>query len=205
MVHGSGGGKGRGDRSEMTELPPTDDGGVLQQDAPSIDGTSAHSLPVANSRKHGLRLAIVASIVVIIDQVTKHLAVVHLAGQPPQHVVWTLQWNLSYNKGMAFSTGQGLGPVIGAAAMVVIIFMATSIRRMGSTFAATVGGLIVGGATGNLLDRLFRGDAWLRGAVVDFIDFHQKHYLSITCFFFIRIQGLQTFHSFYAKWRSRII
>jgi signal peptidase II len=30
--------------------------------------------------------------------------------------------------------------------------------------------MIVGGAIGNLIDRLFRGDAWLRGAVVDFID-----------------------------------
>ncbi|MGA1358479.1 MAG: signal peptidase II, partial [Ilumatobacteraceae bacterium] len=29
---------------------------------------------------------------------------------------------------------------------------------------------IVGGAIGNLVDRLLRGDAWLRGAVVDFVD-----------------------------------
>jgi signal peptidase II len=31
-------------------------------------------------------------------------------------------------------------------------------------------GLLIGGAVGNLVDRLFRGDAWMRGAVVDFID-----------------------------------
>jgi len=35
---------------------------------------------------------------------------------------------------------------------------------------ALAAGLIVAGALGNLIDRLFRGDAWLRGAVVDFID-----------------------------------
>ena len=31
--------------------------------------------------------------------------------------------------------------------------------------------MIVGGALGNVLDRLFRGDGWMHGAVVDFIDF----------------------------------
>ena len=36
--------------------------------------------------------------------------------------------------------------------------------------AAVAAGMIVGGAIGNLIDRLFRNDAWLRGAVVDFID-----------------------------------
>ncbi len=32
-------------------------------------------------------------------------------------------------------------------------------------------GCVIGGAVGNLIDRFFRGDAWLRGPVVDFIDF----------------------------------
>jgi signal peptidase II len=34
-------------------------------------------------------------------------------------------------------------------------------------------GLLIGGAAGNLIDRLFRGEAWLNGAVVDFIDFQR--------------------------------
>ena len=42
---------------------------------------------------------------------------------------------------------------------------------------ATIGmGLVIGGAAGNLVDRIFRGDAWLRGAVVDFIDFRHDRY-----------------------------
>ncbi len=32
-------------------------------------------------------------------------------------------------------------------------------------------GLVMGGALGNLVDRLFRGDGWLHGSVIDFIDF----------------------------------
>jgi signal peptidase II len=44
------------------------------------------------------------------------------------------------------------------------------LRRSATGAAAVAAGMIVGGAIGNLIDRLFRGDAWLRGAVVDFID-----------------------------------
>jgi signal peptidase II len=44
--------------------------------------------------------------------------------------------------------------------------------RTGAGRGSTIGmGLVIGGAAGNLVDRLFRGDAWLRGSVVDFIDF----------------------------------
>jgi signal peptidase II len=39
-----------------------------------------------------------------------------------------------------------------------------------SRFMLVVTGMIVGGAWGNVVDRLFRGEAWLRGSVVDFID-----------------------------------
>ena len=44
------------------------------------------------------------------------------------------------------------------------------LRRSATGVAAVAAGMIVGGAIGNLIDRLFRGEAWLRGAVVDFID-----------------------------------
>jgi signal peptidase II len=47
-----------------------------------------------------------------------------------------------------------------------------SLRRAGSVGAAVALGLVVGGAIGNILDRLFRsGDGFLSGQVVDFIDF----------------------------------
>ncbi len=122
-------------------------------------------------RDYGRRMVGAALAVVVADQLTKHWAVTSLAASGPREVFWTLQWNLSFNSGMAFSRGQGLGPIIGAVALVVIIYMASTIRRMASPFAALAGGLIIGGAVGNLIDRVFRERGWLRGRVVDFVDF----------------------------------
>jgi signal peptidase II len=53
---------------------------------------------------------------------------------------------------------------------VVVIVMVLWLRRQAQGLAAVAAGLIVGGALGNLIDRAFRGEAWLRGAVVDFVD-----------------------------------
>jgi signal peptidase II len=118
------------------------------------------------------RLAVpVAAAVVLIDQLTKHWAVSSLPGRPPVHVLWTLQWNLSFNSGMAFSKGQGFGVIIGFVAIAVAGYIAWSVRKSPSSVATLAGGLIIGGALGNVVDRLFRGDGWMRGSVVDFIDF----------------------------------
>jgi signal peptidase II len=72
---------------------------------------------------------------------------------------------------MAFSRGEGLGPVIAVAATAVIVWLLISLRTESSRLSTVGMGLVIGGAAGNLIDRLFRGEAWLRGAVVDFIDF----------------------------------
>jgi signal peptidase II len=114
--------------------------------------------------------ALIVVAVVVADQLTKHWAVSTLDDGLPHHVVWTLQWNLSYNTGMAFSQARGIGPVIGIVALVVIIGLGLAVRRVDRVVTAVAAGLIVGGAIGNLSDRLFRGDAWLHGAVVDFVD-----------------------------------
>ncbi len=119
-----------------------------------------------------LRLSIlIAGVVVAIDQITKHWALNALADGSARHVIWTLQWNLSFNSGMAFSRGQGIGPIIGALALVVVVVMLISLRKSGSRTAAVAVGLVVGGALGNIADRLFRERGWLHGRVIDFIDF----------------------------------
>jgi len=109
--------------------------------------------------------------VIILDQSTKHWAVSSLDDGRVIHVVWTLQLNLSFNSGMAFGQGQGWGPVIGVVAMLVVVALVLSMKRNSDRRMALGTGAIVGGALGNIIDRLFRGDAWLRGSVVDFIDF----------------------------------
>jgi signal peptidase II len=113
----------------------------------------------------------VAALVVAVDQLTKAWAVNALADGHDIDLVWTLRLHLTFNAGMAFSQGRGLGPVIGVVAIVVVAALLISLRRTGSTVAAVGVGLVVGGAAGNILDRLFRsGDGFLAGEVVDFID-----------------------------------
>jgi signal peptidase II len=113
---------------------------------------------------------IVAAVVVLLDQLTKHWALNALSDGHTIHLVWTLQLNLAFNTGMAFSKGDGLGPVIGVVALMVVVVMLVSLGRTKSRWNMVAIGLVIGGAIGNILDRLFRGEGWFRGAVVDFID-----------------------------------
>jgi signal peptidase II len=114
---------------------------------------------------------LIALVVVLLDQLTKHWAVNRLSDGRIIEVVWTLQFNLAFNSGMAFSRGQGMGPYIAVVATLVIVWLLVSLRSGGTKLGALGMGLLIGGAAGNLVDRMFRGDAWLRGSVVDFIDF----------------------------------
>lgn len=114
-------------------------------------------------------LLVPALVVVVVDQLTKRWALDELADRHID-VFWTLRFNLSFNTGMAFSTGESLGPLIGVVAFVVVVVLLLGLRRQPGRLTDLAAGLIVGGAIGNLADRLFRSPGWLRGAVVDFID-----------------------------------
>ena len=85
------------------------------------------------------------------------------------HVVGPLSFELGYNTGAAFSIGAGLTLPIIVIAFVLVLLLAWFARGTPSLLAATGTGMILGGALGNLSDRLFRGHA---GAVVDFIHFN---------------------------------
>ena len=112
----------------------------------------------------------VAAAVVVVDLLTKLWAVENLQDRDID-LFWTLRLNLSFNTGMAFGQGQDWGPDIGANAMVVIVVLLLGLRREGGRLTEVAVGLIIGGAVGNVIDRLFRSPGWLRGGVVDFIDF----------------------------------
>jgi signal peptidase II len=110
--------------------------------------------------------------VVVVDQLTKHWAVTSLGTDREIELFWTLQFNLGFNNGMAFGQAQGFGPLIAVVATLVIVYLLVTLRSETSRMSTIGMGLLIGGAAGNLIDRLFRGDdGVLRGAVVDFIDF----------------------------------
>jgi signal peptidase II len=113
----------------------------------------------------------IAAVVVLLDQATKRWAVSTLVDGHTVDVIGSLRFNLTFNSGMAFSQGRGAGPLIGLVALVVIVVLLISLRRNGSMLSAVGIGLVIGGAIGNVLDRVFRsGEGVLGGAVVDFID-----------------------------------
>ena len=114
---------------------------------------------------------LISAVIVLLDQVSKAWALRDLADGRIIHVIWTMQFNLTYNRGMAFSRGTGIGPIIGVIGLVVVVLLLLSLRRADNALTRVATGLIIGGAVGNILDRLFRGSGWMRGAVIDFIDF----------------------------------
>jgi signal peptidase II len=110
----------------------------------------------------------VAAVVVAADQVTKSWAV-HRLAHGPVHVVWKLDFELTYNSGSAFSFARGWAPVLAGLAVVAVLLLLSVVRRVHSTVLAAALGLVVGGALGNLADRAFRSS---HGSVVDFIALH---------------------------------
>jgi signal peptidase II len=112
--------------------------------------------------------SVVAAAVVLVDQLTKSWAVSRLS-HAPVHVVGTLDFELQRNTGSAFSLFQGEAAVLVVIAVVLIGALLVLAGRAPTTGRALVLGLILGGALGNLADRLFRGD---HGAVIDFIALH---------------------------------
>src|SRR3954447_3621398 len=112
----------------------------------------------------------VAIAVVVVDQLAKWWAV-HTLDDRDIDVFWTLRFHLSHNTGMAFSRGQNLGPLIGVVALVIVVVLLLSVKRTSSRLNEVIVGLIIGGAIGNVVDRVVREPYWLRGGVVDFVDF----------------------------------
>ena len=112
----------------------------------------------------------VAAIVIVLDQLTKHWAINRLSDGQDIDVIGSLRFNLAFNSGMAFSRGEGLGPIIGVVAVVVVAVLLVGLRREGSRLGDIASGMVIGGALGNVVDRLFRGDGWFHGSVIDFID-----------------------------------
>jgi signal peptidase II len=122
-----------------------------------------------SSRSFALSAAVAIGVVAV-DQLTKRWAIDRLGDGSTIDLIWTLRFNLAFNSGMAFGKATGFGPVIAVVATGVIVWLLVSLRNRGSVVSSIGIGLVLGGAIGNLIDRVARGDGFLDGAVVDFID-----------------------------------
>jgi signal peptidase II len=115
-------------------------------------------------------LAAVAVFVLAADAISKALVVAHLREDQPVHLIGNvlMLW-LTRNPGAAFSVGTGETAVFTVIAFGVIVYIARTARKLYSLGWAIALGLLLGGAMGNLSDRIFRAPGLFRGDVVDWI------------------------------------
>lgn len=112
-----------------------------------------------------------ATLVFLLDRLTKLWAERALADAPIELIRGVLTLRYTTNSGGAFSLGQS-APWLFAAATIAVstVIVATAFRHRDPVVAAALG-LVLGGAIGNLTDRALRGPG-LSGRVVDFVDPH---------------------------------
>lgn len=116
------------------------------------------------------RAFLVAAAVLTADQVTKALAVAFLEHRSAVPILGhVLQLSFARNPGAAFSMGTGMTWVFTGFAVIVSVVLARTARSLTHAGWAVALGATLGGALGNLSDRLFRAPGPLRGHVVDFI------------------------------------
>jgi signal peptidase II len=127
--------------------------------------------PPARSRAtRALAVYGTAAAVLALDQLIKHLVVSNLAGRPPVGVIGRfVELRYTTNSGGAFSLLTGAPLFFGVMAIAIVGGIVYASRRTRPLSMLVVLGLILGGALGNLADRLFRGEGLLRGEVVDFV------------------------------------
>lgn len=120
-------------------------------------------------RRVGL-LALVAIGFFALDLVTKIIAVATLEGREPVRILGgAVYLQLLRNPGAAFSMATGMTWVLALVAIVVVVAIIWIARKLRSAAWAVGLGLVLSGAVGNLVDRLFRAPSVMQGHVVDFI------------------------------------
>lgn len=124
----------------------------------------------AQRRRHVGVLIGVAVLVIALDVISKVIVVATLSDHAPVRLLGGLiKLEETRNSGAAFSIGGGATFLFALVAIAVIVVILRTARRLYSGPWAIVLGMLLGGATGNLIDRLVRSPGVFRGEVVDWI------------------------------------
>lgn len=144
---------------------------------PDPFGADEDSAVVAARRRNRLMWFLLAFALIVLDQLSKYLADNALAYAQPLELLPVLDITLHYNRGAAFSFLNDAGGwqrwFFAAIALAVSVYLAIWLMRLASHqwLLSLALALVLGGALGNLLDRL------VYGHVIDFISVHwQQHY-----------------------------
>jgi signal peptidase II len=115
-------------------------------------------------------LLVLAGLVLALDLVTKLVVVALIEPGEDIRVLGGLVYLTQLrNVGAAFSFAEGWTIVFSLIAVAVAVVIVRTARQLFSTGWAVALGLVLGGALGNLIDRVFRDPGFLRGGVVDFL------------------------------------
>ncbi len=136
-------------------------------------GSHAAARPVPGrpgSARHGLVMVLVALVAYLLDQLTKWWVVSTMdEGQVTEVLPPVVSWRFIRNPGAAFSIGTDYTWVFTIIMVIVSVAIVLQVRRVASWPWAIALGLVLGGALGNLTDRLLREPSFGQGHVVDFI------------------------------------
>nr|WP_221195156.1 signal peptidase II [Hoyosella altamirensis] len=112
----------------------------------------------------------VAVVVLALDLVTKSVAVALLEGREPVRLLGGAVYLVLYrNPGAAFSMATGMTWLLTIVAITVVVVIIRLSRNLRSLPWALGLGFVLGGALGNLVDRMFRAPGPMQGHVVDFV------------------------------------
>jgi signal peptidase II len=154
--------------------PPQDASPEAPQDAPPQGAPPQAAPPREPVRPGRWKLAVlfgVALAVLALDIGSKAIVVAALSSRPPVRLLGgLLTLRLLRNSGAAFSIGTSMTVVFTFIAAAVIFYILRAARQLQSLPWAITLGLLLGGATGNLADRIFRSPGLFRGDVVDWIE-----------------------------------
>jgi signal peptidase II len=134
-------------------------------------GGSGGASGVAPARRPRTRLLLTLAVLVLLaDLVTKLIVVVTITpGENIRLLDGLLYLTYYRNSGAAFSFAEGFTIVFTVIAVAVVVTIVRIARRLYYIGWAVSLGLVLGGAVGNLIDRVFRDPGFLRGEVVDFL------------------------------------
>ena len=137
---------------------------------PQPEAAAPTTEPVPQKPKRVALLAVIAATVVILDLLTKIIIVATVTpGESVRLLGGLVYFSLIRNPGAAFSMATGMTWLLALVAIGVVIVIIRMAPKLRSTPWAVSLGLVLGGAIGNLIDRIFRSPGFLQGHVVDFV------------------------------------
>ncbi|MFJ8866206.1 signal peptidase II [Streptomyces sp. NPDC102473] len=152
------------------DIPDAEGADGAEPQQPAGGSSPADGEPAGRGGKKVLVLLVVTVLAYLLDLGSKMLVVAKLEHEEPIEIFgdW-LKFDAIRNAGAAFGIGEAFTVIFTAIAAVVIIVIVRLARKLYSLPWAIALGLLLGGALGNLTDRVFRAPGVFEGAVVDFI------------------------------------